>query len=482
MEAAPRTWIRQPIIVVLGHVDHGKTTLLDRIRGTAVARKEPGEITQHIGASIVPASVLEKLSEPLRKVLPRLKIDISGLLFVDTPGHELFASLRRRGGSVADMAVLVIDVLEGIKPQTKEAITLLRERQVPFVVAANKIDRIEGWIPQLEAPFLDSVKRQNPKVVSRLEEKIYEIVGKLHEFGYESERFDRVKDFRKTVAIVPVSAKTGEGIPELLALIAGLAQQFMKKKLIVSHEAAKGIVLEVREEEGLGTTLDVIIYDGILRRNDMFIVANRSNYTLSRVRAILLPRPLQDMRMHEGKFVQVDEVAAASGIKVVAPDLGDVIAGSPFYVIPIGASVDEYIKQVLEEIKHIRFRTEAEGIVVKADTLGSLEALLEALKRENIPVRLADVGPVSKNDVIEAAVVKKFKPEFAVVLAFNVKVLKEAEELIDRENIKVFSNNVIYQLLEDYAKWLKEFRESAKQRELDMLVRPGKVKILPGFV
>ncbi|MEM4602122.1 MAG: translation initiation factor IF-2, partial [Desulfurococcaceae archaeon] len=482
MEAAPRTWIRQPIIVVLGHVDHGKTTLLDRIRGTAVARKEPGEITQHIGASIVPASVLEKLSEPLRKVLPRLKIDISGLLFVDTPGHELFASLRRRGGSVADMAVLVIDVLEGIKPQTKEAITLLRERQVPFVVAANKIDRIEGWIPQLEAPFLDSVKRQNPKVVSRLEEKIYEIVGKLHEFGYESERFDRVKDFRKTVAIVPVSAKTGEGIPELLALIAGLAQQFMKKKLIVSHEAAKGIVLEVREEEGLGTTLDVIIYDGILRRNDMFIVANRSNYTLSRVRAILLPRPLQDMRMHEGKFVQVDEVAAASGIKVVAPDLGDVIAGSPFYVIPIGASVDEYIKQVLEEIKHIRFRTEAEGIVVKADTLGSLEALLEALKRENIPVRLADVGPVSKNDVIEAAVVKKFKPEFAVVLAFNVKVLKEAEELIDRENIKVFSNNVIYQLLEDYAKWLKEFRESAKQRELDMLVRPGKVKILPGYV
>lgn len=474
--------MRQPIIVVLGHVDHGKTTLLDKIRGTAVAKKEPGEITQHIGASIVPASVLEKLADPLRKVLPKLKIEIPGLLFVDTPGHELFASLRKRGGSVADMAVLVIDVIEGVKPQTREAITLLRERQVPFIVAANKIDKIEGWIPQPDAPFLDSIRRQSPKVASRLDERIYEIVSKLYEYGYESERFDRVKDFRRTVAIVPVSAKTGEGVPELLALIAGLSQQFMKKKLIVSNEAAKGIVLEVREEEGLGTTLDVIIYDGVAKRNDMFVVATRSGHTISRIRAILLPRPLQDMRMHEGKFIHVEEVVAASGVKVVAPEIADVIAGSPFYVIPAGSNLNDYVKQVLEEVEQIRFKREGEGVVIKADTLGSLEALLEALRRENIPVRLADVGPVCKNDVIEATVVKRSKPEYAVILAFNTKVLKEAEEIIDKEGIKVFSNNVIYQLLEEYMKWLREFKELAKQKELDSLVRPGMIRVLPGYV
>lgn len=480
--SASRTWIRQPIITVLGHVDHGKTTLLDKIRGTAVAKKEPGEITQHIGASIVPASVLDKLAEPLRKVFPRLKIEIPGLLFIDTPGHELFASLRRRGGSVADMAILVIDIIEGVKPQTRESIQLLRERRVPFVVAANKIDKIDDWRPQPDKPFLESIRYQSQRAISKLEERIYNLVGQLYEFGFESDRFDRVRDFTRTVAIVPVSAKTGEGIPELLALIAGLAQQFMKKKLVSSDEGAKGIVLEVKEEEGFGLTLDVIVYDGVIRRNDLFVVASRSGYKISRVRALLLPRPLQDMRMHEGRFIQVDEVVAAAGVKIAAPDLEDVLAGSPLYVVTGDKPIEEFIKLVQEETSRIRFKAESDGVVVKADTLGSLEALIEALRRENIPIRLADVGPVSKNDVIEASVVKGSKPEYGVILVFNTKVLREAEELIETEGIKLFSSNVIYQLLEDYLKWLREYREQARRREIDALVRPGKLRILPGYV
>ncbi|MEM0224211.1 MAG: translation initiation factor IF-2 [Desulfurococcaceae archaeon] len=482
MEAYSKTWIRQPIITVLGHVDHGKTTLLDKIRGTAVAKKEPGEITQHIGASVIPASALEKIAQPLRKYFPKLKIEIPGLLFIDTPGHELFASLRRRGGSVADMAILVIDIVEGIMPQTRESITLLKERKVPFVIAANKIDRIEGWNPQPDTPFLESIRRQSPKTLNKLDERIYALVAQLYEFGFEADRFDKVRDFRRTVAIIPVSAKTGEGIAELLALIAGLAQQFMKKKLITSGEPAKGIVLEVKEEEGLGVTLDVIIYDGVIRKNDAFIVASRDGYKLSHVRALLLPRPLQDMRMHEGRFIQVDEVVAAAGVKIVAPDLSNVIAGTPLYVIPQGKSIDEYVKLLTEEVRQIRIKSESDGVVVKADTLGSLEALIEALNKENIPLRLADVGPVSKSDVIEASIVKKSKPEYGVILVFNTKVLKEAEELIEREGIKVFMNNVIYQLLEDYMKWLKEFREQMKLKELEALVRPGKIRLLPGYV
>ena len=477
-----KTWIRQPIVVVLGHVDHGKTTLLDKIRGTSIARKEPGEITQHIGASIVPASVLEKLSEPLKKLFPRLKIEIPGLLFIDTPGHELFASLRKRGGSIADMAILVIDILEGIKPQTHEALLLLRENRVPFIIAANKIDRIEGWMPQLDKPFLESISKQKPRTQQLLDEKIYEIVGKLYSYGYESDRFDRVKDFKKTVAIIPVSARTGEGIPELLALMAGLAQQFMKKKLIASNEPAKGIVLEVKEEPGFGTTIDVIIYDGVLSKNDTFIVVGKSTPIVTRVRALLMPRPLQDIRMHEGRFIQVDEVAAAAGVKNSALNLEDVISGTPFDAIQSEGDINEYIKRIQEEVTPIRFKLESDGIVVKADTLGSLEALVEALKRENIPIKLADVGPVTKNDVVEAAIVKKSKPEYGVILAFNVKILNDAQELIMSEGVKTFSNNIIYQLIEDFIKWIKEYREHAKQKLLESMTRPGKIRILPGYV
>ncbi|MEL9909109.1 MAG: translation initiation factor IF-2 [Desulfurococcus sp.] len=477
-----KTWIRQPIIVVLGHVDHGKTTLLDKIRGTAVAKKEPGEITQHVGASVVPASVLNKITEPLKKYFPKLVIEIPGLLFIDTPGHELFSNLRRRGGSVADMAILVVDVVEGFQPQTIEALNILKEKRVPFIVAANKIDRLEGWRAFPDTPFLESVRRQSPRTISILEEKIYQLVGKLYEHGFESERFDRVKDFRRTVAIVPISAKTGEGIPELLALIAGLAQQFMKKKLVTSEDAARGVVLEVKEEQGLGTTIDVIIYDGVLSKNDLFVVAGKSGPIVTRVRSLLMPRPLQDMRMHEGRFVQVDLVTAATGVKISAPGLEDALAGSPFYVIPSEDRVQEFTRIVQEEVSQIRFKGESDGVVLKADTLGTLEALLEALRRENIPVKLADVGHVTRNDVLEAAIVSKSKPEYGVILAFNVKILPEAEELRARENIPVFKHNIIYQLLEEYLKWFKEFKERERLRQVESLVRPGKIRIIPGAI
>ncbi|MET1160727.1 MAG: translation initiation factor IF-2 [Thermoprotei archaeon] len=477
-----KKWIRQPIVVVLGHVDHGKTTLLDKIRGTAVAAKEPGEITQHVGASIVPASVLRKISEPLRKYFPRLKIEIPGLLFIDTPGHELFANLRKRGGSVADIAILVVDILEGFQPQTWESINILKERRVPFVVAANKIDRIPGWRPNPDTPFLETIKKQDSGVINRLEELVYRIVSQLYEAGFNAERFDRIRDFRRTVAIVPISAKTGEGLAELLALITGLVQQFMKKKLVASNEPARGVVLEVKEEPGLGTTIDVIIYDGVLKKGDLIVVGGKEKAIVTKVRALLMPRPLQDMRAHEGRFIQVDKVVAATGVKISAPGLEEVLAGSPIYVIPSEEVVDDYIRKVQEEISSIIIRTDNIGVVVKADTLGTLEAVVEALRREKIPVRIADVGPVSKSDVIEAAVAKKHRPEYGVIIAFNVKILPEARNYAAKEGIRIFSHNVIYRLIEEYVDWVKSLREEEKRRELESLVRPGKVRILPGYI
>ncbi|BAN90959.1 translation initiation factor IF-2 [Aeropyrum camini] len=473
--------LRQPIVVVLGHVDHGKTTLLDKIRRTAVAAKEAGGITQHIGASIVPAEVIEKVAEPLKKVIP-VKLVIPGLLFIDTPGHELFSNLRRRGGSVADFAILVVDIMEGFKPQTYEALELLKERRVPFLIAANKIDRIPGWKPHPDAPFIETIRKQDPKVREILEQRVYEIVGKMYEAGLPAELFTRIKDFRKKIAIVPVSARTGEGIPELLAVLAGLTQTYLRDRLRYAEGPAKGVVLEVKEMQGFGTVVDAVIYEGVLKKEDIIVVGGREGPIVTRVRALLMPAPLQDIRSREARFVQVDRVYAAAGVRIAAPGLDDVIAGSPIYAAENEEQARRLMEAVQREIEELRFRTENIGVVVKADTLGTLEALVEALRRRGVPVRLADIGPVSRSDVLDAAVTRKIDPYLGVVLAFNVKVLPEAEEEAARAGVRIFRESVIYKLIEDYEEWVKSEKEAERLRALNSLIRPGKFRILPGYV
>ncbi len=473
--------LRQPIVVVLGHVDHGKTSLLDKIRRTAIAAREAGGITQHIGASFVPARVIESLAEPLKKVVP-IKLVIPGLLFIDTPGHELFSNLRRRGGSVADFAILVIDVMEGFQPQTYEALDLLKSRRTPFVVAVNKIDRIHGWEPQPDTPFIFSFQKQSEGVRGELERRIYDIVGKLYEKGVPSDIFTRIKDFTKKAALVPVSAKTGEGIAELLAVIAGLTQQYMRDRLKYVEGPAKGVVLEVKEQVGLGHVVDAVIYDGIIRVGDTIVLAGGKGPIVSSVRALLMPRPLEEIRARETKFAPVEEVSAAAGVRIVADGLEDALAGSPLYAVWDKSSLDKIVESVREEVKSVILRTENVGLVVKADTLGTLEAIVEALRRDNIPVRVADVGPVSRSDVIDAAVTMKLNRILGVILAFNVKVLAEAEEEASNSGVTIFQNNVIYKLLEDYREWVKMEKARERERVLETLVRPGKARIIPGYV
>ena len=473
--------LRQPIVVVLGHVDHGKTTLLDKIRKTAIATKEYGGMTQHIGASIVPADVIEAIAAPLKKMIP-VKLTIPGLLFIDTPGHELFSNLRRRGGSVADFAILVIDVMEGPQPQTYEALDLLKARRTPFVVAANKIDRIPGWKPQPDSPFIVSIQRQEEVVRRTLEDKVYDIIGKLYERGVPAELFTRIRDFTKYVAVVPISARTGEGIPELLAIIAGLTQRYMSERLRYAEGPAKGVILEVKEQHGLGTVVDAIIYDGVLRVGDRIVLAGKSGPIVTTVRSLLMPRPLEEIRAKETKFTSVQEVVAAAGVRIAAQGLDDALAGSPLYAVWSDSELEKAIESVREEIKGVIVRTENIGVVVKADTLGTLEAIVEALNRRNVPVRLADVGPVTRNDVIDASVTAKLNKYLGVILAFNVKILPEAEEEASRSNVKIFHNNIIYKLLEDYDEWVKTEKMAERMKALESLVRPGKVRIIPGYV
>jgi len=473
--------LRQPIVVVLGHVDHGKTTLLDKIRGTSVASREPGAITQWIGASLVPKETLKEVCGPLLEKF-KFQILIPGLLFIDTPGHETFSNLRKRGGSASDIAILVVDVTKGFEPQTVESIEILKARKTPFMVAANKIDAIPGWKSYANLTFLESLEKQNEEVKIELENRIYSLIGELSKFNFKSDRFDRIKDFRTHVAIVPTSAKTGEGIPELLAVLVGLTQAFMKEILKVTSGPGKGAVIEVKEEVGLGVTLNAIIYDGIIKVGDKIVVGGKEGVIETHVKALLLPKPLDEIRDPRDKFINVSEVAAAAGVKISAPNLESALAGSPIYVVPENEDKQKYIKLIEEEIGKLRINTDITGVVLKADTLGSLEALIDALKRLNIPVRIADVGDVSKRDVVEAEVVKQKDKFLGVVLAFNIKLLPDAEEEAEKAEIPIFKSNIIYRLIEDYIEWVKKEKAAGKEAELSKLIKPGKIKILEGYI
>jgi len=468
--------MRQPIVSVLGHVDHGKTLLLDSIRGTTVQTGEAGGITQHIGASFIPIDVIKKFCGPLLEKF-KIKINIPGLLFVDTPGHESFITLRKRGGSVADLAVLVIDINEGFQPQTEESLNFLKQFKTPFLVAATKMDLIPGWYPNKNECFMDSFNKQSESAQEELENKVYNIISQLSTHGFEAERFDRVTDFKKQISIVPTSGKSGEGVPELLMMLAGLAQQFLKERLEVS-EKCKGTILEVKEVKGLGTTVDVIIYDGKVNRGDYLIVGGEEPI-ITRIKALLRPPELKELRV-EKKFESVKEVHAAAGIKISAPNLENVIAGSPIICVSDEAEIEEAKQTVQKEVEEVEFSTEGEGVIARADTLGSLEALIKMLRDNGIPIKKAEVGSVTKQDIVELDPLKDGLKK--VVLAFNVNVLPDAEKMARDKKIGIFKNNIIYRLIEDYQEWCAKEKERKELEKLEKVVRPSKFRVLPGFV
>ncbi|MCX9011602.1 MAG: translation initiation factor IF-2 [Candidatus Methanoperedens sp.] len=463
--------LRTPIVCVMGHVDHGKTSLLDRIRGTTIAEREAGLITQHIGATEVPLDVIRRVCGPIF----RGETNVPGLLFIDTPGHRAFTTLRARGGALADLAIVVIDINEGFQPQTLEAIEILKRFKTPFVVAANKIDRLSGWNPQPGQPFILSYPKQAEHVKTALDNKIYILIGKLYELGFSSDRYDRVRDFQRNIGVVPLSAKTGEGIPDLLMILMGLAQRFLEKDL--EYRAVGpgvGTVLEVKEEVGLGTTLDVILYEGELNVGDTIVVGSLGNPIVTKIRALLKPRPLSEMRAEE-KFMQVKKVVAASGIKIAAPGLEGALAGSQIRVAQ--NNISEVAAQIKSEVDAVRIETESNGILIKADTLGSLEALVNELKKENIQIRRADIGDITKRDVAEVKTIKD--PLLSVIVGFDVDVLPDAKEELAGSNIKVFINDVIYQLIEDYKKWVTEQKQLIEKRRYETIIKPARFQILP---
>jgi translation initiation factor 5B len=471
--------IRTPIISVLGHIDHGKTTLLDSIRGTAIAEKEAGRVTQHIGATEIPIATIKKICEPLKS--DWTEIDVPGLLFIDTPGHHAFASLRKRGSALSDVAVLVVDVMEGFQPQTYESLNVLRLFKTPFVVALNKIDRIKGWNSK-KSPFFINYKDQPDYARKEVDTRIYEIVGDLYDKGFSAERYDRIKDFARNVSIVPVSAKTGEGVADLLLVLIGLSQKFFERTLRLHlEEAGVGTILEKKEEKGLGTTIDVILYDGRLRVGDTIVLGSTEEEpVVTKVKALLKPRVLQEIRT-EQRFLHVKSVNAASGVKIVAPNIDTALPGSQVRVVKAGEELESVVKEVKSELEELKMETVPEGIIIKADTIGSLEALTLELKEEGVEeITKAEVGNISKRDVIDATTVKN--RYFRVVLGFNVDILPDAEEAALQAGIPVFISDVIYRLIEEYEQWVKEEKEKEKRELMERITTPAKIKILPGCV
>jgi translation initiation factor 5B len=344
------------------------------------------------------------------------------------------------------------------------------------------IDRVPGWNSYPDTPFSKAYPLQDPYVREDLDNRIYDIIGVFSRLGFRADRFDHIKEFTSTVAVVPTSAKTGEGIAELMMVLVGLAQQYLKKRLQTTRGSAKGTVLEVKEEPGLGLTLNTIIYDGVLKKDDLIVVGAREEPIVTRIRAILVPKPLDEIRDPRDKFSSVDSVSAAAGVKIVAPDLEGVLAGATLYAVPQGGSPEKYAKLISEEIGKIRIATDVDGIVLKADALGSLEAIADILKQNNVPIRLADVGDISKRDIVEASAVKEHEPLYGAVLAFNVKMLPDAEEEATNRGVQIFREKIIYHVIENYLAWFKGKREAGLEQNFEVLVKPGKIRVMEGYV
>ena len=472
---------RQPIVAVLGHVDHGKTSLLDHVRSlgdqgrSSVMDREAGGITQHIGATEIPSEILNELCA---RLLGGKKFESPGLLFIDTPGHHSFSSLRARGGSLADIAILIIDVMEGCRPQTRESLRILKQSKTPFVIAANKVDRIYGWECKVGRSMANSLKEQTREVSELFEKRYWDLVGQFAEHGFNLERYDRVKDFTKDIALVPISAKEGEGIQDLLAVVIGLAERYLSEKLMDIEGRGEATVLEMKEERGLGKTLDLILHRGSIRKGDEIVLVSQRGATSTHVKGLFSPRGMSEMRDAGDRWDDTEEVFAAAGVKISAPSLEDVLVGTTLRVVKNEEEKMEALKEANIEAK-LSIDLEEEGVSIKSDTVGGLEALAKELNEIGVPIRDASIGKVSRRDVRSAEA--SVDPLHRTIMAFSTDILEEAEQEIGNSDagVKHIGSDIIYRILEDYETWIEERKIELEEERREMVVYPGRIMLLP---
>lgn len=469
--------LRSPICCILGHVDTGKTKLLDKVRQTNVQEGEAGGITQQIGATYFPIDAIEQKTEVMQKYV-KPTYNVPGLLVIDTPGHESFTNLRSRGSSLCNIAILVVDIMHGLEPQTLESIRLLRDRKTPFVVALNKIDRLYGWETTPNNSFRDSLAKQSSAVQREFQSRLEQTKLAFAEQGLNSELYYQNKNLSRTVSLVPTSAVTGEGVPDLLYLLLELTQSRMSKQLMYLSEL-EATILEVKVIEGLGTTIDVVLSNGILREGDRIVLCGMNGPIATNVRAILTPQPLRELRV-KSAYVHHKEVKAALGVKIAANDLDKALAGSRLLVVGPDDDEDELMDDVMDDLTGLleSVDTTGHGVSVQASTLGSLEALLDFLKDMKIPVRNISIGPVYKRDVMQAATMLEKNKEFAVMLCFDVKIDKEAEQYAEEQGVKIFNADIIYHLFDEFTAYQKRLLEQRRKDKMADAVYPCVLKTI----
>lgn len=455
--------LRSPIFVVLGHVDAGKTKLLDKIRQTNVQEGEAGGITQQIGATYFPIEAIKAKTEMLRK--DGYEYQVPGLLGIDTPGHESFTNLRSRGSSLCNIAILVVDIFNGLEPQTVESLNLLKKGKTPFVVAVNKVDRLYGWKSTPNGAIQDSLKDQGVNVIQEFETRMARIVTQFAEQGLNAVLYYNNTNFARNVSLVPTSAQTGEGVPDLLNLVVKLTQERMTKSLMYLSDL-EATVLEVKVVEGLGTTIDVILSNGVLNEGDKIVVCGLNGPIVTTIRALLTPQPMREIRV-KSAYIHHKQVKAALGVKIAANDLDKAIAGSRLLVVGPDDDEDDLKEEVQQDLVGLLSSIDksGKGVCVQASTLGSLEALLSFLQDSKIPVSGINIGPVHKKDVIRASVMLEKAREYAQILAFDVKIDKDAEDLAEEVGVKIFQADVIYTLFDRFTAHMKVSEQSASTKE-----------------
>ncbi|KAI0637634.1 hypothetical protein C8Q77DRAFT_1275713 [Trametes polyzona] len=472
--------LRSPICCILGHVDTGKTKLLDKIRQTNVQEGEAGGITQQIGATYFPVDAIKTKTAVMNKDGSQ-EYKIPGLLIIDTPGHESFTNLRSRGSSLCNIAILVVDIMHGLEPQTLESLRLLRERKSPFIVALNKIDRIYGWEPIPDNDFRSSLAAQKRPVQRQFEDMVQKIIVAFAEQGLNAVLYYENKNFARNVSIVPTSAVTGEGVPDMIMLLVNLTQQRMSDRLMYLSEL-ECTVLEVKVIEGLGTTIDVVLSNGILHEGDKIVVCGLNGPIVTQIRALLTPQPLRELRI-KSQYVHHKEVKAALGVKIVAPDLEKAIAGSRLLVCGPDDDEEELMDEVMSDLTTLlnSIDKSGRGVCVQASTLGSLEALLDFLKSSKIPVSGINIGPVHKKDVMRAATMLEKAKELACILCFDVPVDKDAERLAEEMGIRLFKADIIYHLFDAFTAYNQEIMEAKRKDAAPQAVWPCRLKIIAAF-
>lgn len=474
--------LRSPIVVIMGHVDTGKTKLLDKIRHTNVQDNEAGGITQQIGATYFPVDILKKLTSKLadkKGVIYKLP----GFLIIDTPGHESFSNLRSRGSSLCDVAILVVDIMHGIEKQTIESIQMLKNKKTPFVIALNKIDRLSDWKAKPNASLADTMRQQTNFAKQHFDKLFSGIKNEFMKLSLNIELYSKLQfgqnDKLTAIPVIPTSAITGEGIPDLLFIIMIMTQNKISSKLI-SKEELQCTVLEVKVEDGIGTTLDVILANGVLRVGDKIVLAGLSGPVVTKIRALLTPQPLKELRI-KGQWVHHDEIYAAMGCKIAAPDLNGAIAGSELFVAENDDEIEELEEKVQSDIDSVLTSVDKseKGLLVHASTLGSLEAFLIHLKGENVPVSVVGIGPVYRKDILPIVQNSQTNPEIAVVLAFDVEIHPEAQKIAAENKITVFQAPIIYHLTDSYSQYVKDLKTAAKEQAKTKIYFPVKFELLP---